>query len=53
MSNTDETKQFELKWNEIYTAGIEKVFLFAETKTNFKFPQNEYLKLYTLILNLI
>jgi hypothetical protein len=47
MSNTDETKQFDLKWNEIYSSGIEKVFLFAENKQNFKFPQNEYIKLYS------
>jgi len=49
MSNTDETKHFDLKWKEIYTQGIEKVFLFAETKANFKFSQNDYLKLYTSI----
>ena len=47
MSNTDETKQFDLKWKEIYTSGIQKVFLFAENKQNFKFPQNEYIKLYS------
>ena len=47
MSNIDENKQFDLKWKEIYTCGIEKVFLFAENKINFKFPQNEYIKLYS------
>jgi|LauGreDrversion4_2_1035121.scaffolds.fasta_scaffold3626851_1 hypothetical protein len=52
MSNTDETKQFDLKWKEIYTSGIEKVFLFAENKQNFKFPQNEYIKLYSYSIDL-
>ena len=47
MSNTDETKQFESKWKEIYTEGIEKVFLFAETKANITFSKDDYLKLYS------
>lgn len=43
----DELVKFELKWKEIYSEGIEKVFRIAETKENINFDLKQYTKLYT------
>jgi hypothetical protein len=43
----DELITFEIKWKEIYTEGIEKLFRLAENKEELGFDVKQYTKLYT------
>lgn len=44
----DEITRFEMKWKEIYTEGIEKVFRIAESHADEKFSLDQYARLYTM-----
>jgi hypothetical protein len=44
----DELLRFEVKWNEINTEGIEKVFRIANSKDSENINKEQYIKLYTI-----
>lgn len=48
----DELVKFELKWREIYSEGIEKVFRIAETKQKENFDLKEYMRLYNMVYDI-
>ncbi len=43
----DELKKFEIKWKQLYTEGIEKLFKIADGTLNHTFDVKEYTTIYT------